>query len=196
MDDTGLIQFYLPFFTDENETEAFIKQCEAKEERSKKMINLLAWLVDIADKIGEVKPGRPSLQIVFLLTCAESNSKIKEIYTEEFKSREFTHKFFESIKEEDKQLILENITESNLLNTDISFEDIIDILYNIRCETIHEGIYFHFCFSNNEEFKTNRVKKGKTPNNKIEIGIQVGLTYKQFRDVIIRTGINQIKSIL
>lgn len=66
--------------------------------------------------------------------------------------------------------------------TALSFEKVVDLLYAVRCDVVHEGKYWGFSFQD-----------GNIPMVNVEPDVNVFMTYLELRDIIVKGCINAIK---
>jgi hypothetical protein len=64
----------------------------------------------------------------------------------------------------------------------LGFEKVVDLLYAVRCDVVHEGKYWGFSFHD-----------GSTPMLNVDPDVTVYLTFKELRDIIVKGCINAIK---
>lgn len=194
-------QFLKEFLNEE--TESFIERC-SKNDRTNRMLNQICWLTDIADNLPKIKERRPALQVVFLMTAMECIAKIRldEEEANEISSFGAVKEFLKFISEGDKKDIeakFQRQIEENPHDKELDYQDIIKILYNVRNDVIHEGMFYDFFFAT-EENKQENVSQQNSGNlgnkqNKEIIWLSVKLTYKEFRNIVVKTAIANIKSL-
>jgi len=141
-------------------------------------------LVSIANDLPEIRPGRESLQLLFLMICIEHISKLHDDFTEEGQSKKYVKRFFtEFISESDKNKLSASIIDNTASPmSPLGFEKIVDLLYAVRCDVVHEGKYWGFSF-----------RDGSTPMLNVDPDVNVYLTFKELRDIIVKGCINAIK---
>jgi hypothetical protein len=99
----------------------------------------------VADRIEEVARGRPALQILFYLIAAEAVAKIAFGFKGEGQSRAYVRRFFGEIcSEEHRRELRTALSSPNALADTPTWERTVDILYDVRCDVVHEGRYFEF----------------------------------------------------
>jgi len=146
------IEFYRPFFGSDEEVKSFVKRCEElppENNTAKIMMHQTQRLVTIADDIIKIKPGRYSLQILFLIICAECIAKLFDGYKEEGKSKQYVKSFFDKfLSNKDKRGFEDSFSDVNMNN--LGFDKTVELLYEIRCNVVHEGKYWDFTFNEND----------------------------------------------
>ena len=195
-----LEDFYAPYFSTQEEVKKYIKKCFNKE-YTKRILLHTKWLVEIADNIERIKPGRPGLKVVFLITVAESVVKLSSRGLSEFHPWGHIKDFFQSLSQEDKVMLQDNIYRWSRSRYDskprLRIETIARIFYNVRNKVLHEGVYYRFSFHENENDGTEgctitEAYIGKIKKRK-KILVALTISYKSFRDVIIRTVLNRVR---
>jgi hypothetical protein len=183
------LSFFTSYFPDPHTAEEFVSRCESltptdANHKAKIMMHQTQRLVSIADDLPKLRPKRESLQLLFLMICAEHISKVHDGFTGEGQSRKYVRRFFnEFLSKTDKdKLGTSFIDNSTLPMTALGFEKVVDLLYNVRCDVVHEGKYWGFSFHD-----------GYTPMVNVEPDVNVYLTFLELRDIIVKGCINAIK---
>jgi len=181
------INFYQPFFENHQKACQFVERIEnlsPKDEKfqAKIMMHHAQRLVSLSDDLPKIRARRESLQLFFLLVCAEHISKLHSNYKKEGQSRAHTRRFFEELVPSANRAKLKN-GFSHLDLRPLNLREIVDLLYNVRCDVVHEGNYwdFHFYDGKNSEVNT-------SPD------VIVYITIKQFRNIVVRGCIEAIKT--
>lgn len=185
------LHFYRPHFDDPQSLSDFVESCQAlapPNHSAKIMMHQARRLVELADAMEAVRPGRDALKVFFLIVCAEALAKLADGATDEGRSRAYTRRFFDECTLAcDRQLL-----EQSFVGVDddgfprfLSLGDVIDVLYNVRCDVAHEGRYWEFTFCDNG-----------IPMINSNPEIEVRLSYQEFRNVLVRAAINAIRSVL
>ncbi len=143
--------FYLPFFEAANDAEQFIAACEAKappDLAAKIIMHQAQRLVSISDDLPQIRPHQEPLRLLFLLMCAENISKLQVDFTGEGKSRVHVRRFFnEFLCQADRDSISYGFKDnSHRLLPRLEFDQAVDLLYDLRCDVVHEGNYSDFAF--------------------------------------------------
>jgi hypothetical protein len=144
------INFYIPYFTNEDEARNFVECCENESgpTSAKLIMHQTQRLISLSNEVAILRPGQDGLQLLFLIVCAETVAKLAYNYNGEGKSKEYVTKFFSDfVNDVDKTRITHGFV--GFKNEQFPFETIIDKLYRIRCEVVHEGRYWGFSFSEN-----------------------------------------------
>jgi hypothetical protein len=144
---TKWLDFYRPYFASEVEAQRFVRECEGSSDEAAMVIMHQAFrLVTISKKMAEIQPGRDALELLFLLICAENVSKLHDDFHDEGKSRHYVQRFFSEFLSGSEKARL----EKTFLTVDLDpmrLGQIIDLLYDTRCDVVHEGKYWGFSFS-------------------------------------------------
>ena len=186
-------------FMDDKELNSFVTILlnYSKSSVPRYMINYVERLVTLSDDIEKIRPGKDSLKIFFMVVCIESLYKLSDIKLFPNRKRDPKNEviidFFQSyLSEADKQYILENFRHETEL---ITIESFALMIYQIRNNFTHEGIYWKFLFSPNHlSFETEiytRIRKDDKREAKYKFDIS--LSYSDFREMCIKGYINFIK---
>ncbi len=143
--------FYVPFFETTDDAERFIAACEAKappDLAAKVIMHQAQRLVSISDDLPQIRPHQEALRLLFLLMCAENISKLQHDFTGEGQSRAHVRRFFtEFLCQADRHSISNGFTDSNHRPlSPLGFDRAIELLYDLRCDVVHEGNYSDFAF--------------------------------------------------
>jgi len=181
--------FYKPFFPDLKSSEDFVNGCEKlppddPNHTAKIMMHQTQRLVSIADDLPKLRPKRESLQLLFLMICVEHISKLHDDFTGEGQSRKYVKRFFnEFLSQSDKdKLGTSFIDNAAMPMAALNFEKVIDLLYDVRCDVVHEGKYWGFSF-----------RDGSTPMVNVDPDVNVHLTLMDLRNIIVKGCIKAIK---
>jgi hypothetical protein len=184
------LNFYRPFFPSEEALQGFVVACEQltpPDNLAKIVMHQCQRLISLSDEIANIRPNREALQLLFLMICAENISKLHDSFEEEGQSRRYVRKFFDDfLDENDKDTISIGFTDHSIqpmLN--LSFRDAIDMLYDVRCDVVHEGNYWGFMFHD-----------GQIPVLNNDPDIISNITFDQLRIIFIRGCINAIQDML
>jgi len=148
------IDFYVPFFGSREEAALFVERFERltledSHHPAKIMMHQTQRLVSLAGDLPQIRPQRESLQLLFLLICAEHVSKLHDNFDEEGQSRAYTRRFFEELLPEEYRDSLRR----GFISIDgepLTVGEIVDLLYNVRCDVVHEGNYWGFHFADGQ----------------------------------------------
>jgi len=183
------VSFFAPYFPDPPSGEDFVNQCEsltplAANYKAKIMMHQTQRLVSIGDDLPRLRPNRESLQLLFLMICVEHISKLHDNFIGEGQSKKYVKRFFDNfISQSNKEKLGTTfIDKTALLMTALGFEKVVDLLYAVRCDVVHEGKYWGFSFHD-----------GHTPMVNLDPDVSVHLTFLELRDIIVKGCINAIK---
>ena len=182
------INFYSTHFEDRQETINFVQlleslDLEAPNHRAKIMMHQIQRLVSLADNIQKTSENRDALKLFFLIICAENVSKLQANYIDDDKSKFYVQQFFVNfVSSADRSLLERSFVDSTFKM--LSLHEAIGFLYKVRCSLVHEGNYWSFQFA--------------YPDMPVMCGehlLTVKIKFEQLRDIVIRSGINAIKSL-
>lgn len=183
------IEFYRPFLYSDHATENFVTNCEKltpddSNHAAKIMMHQTQRLVSIADELPQLRPKRESLQLLFLIICVEHISKLHDGFTDEGQSKKYVKRFFkEFLSQLDKDKLGSNFVDNTSIPmATLGIDKVIDLLYDVRCDVVHEGKYWSFSFHD-----------GKTPMVNVDPDVNVHISLKEFRDIVVRGCINAIE---
>jgi hypothetical protein len=175
------LDFYRPYFCKSSDLLHFVQDCEDlavddPRHRAKIMMHQGMRLLSIANRMDIVEKGYEPLKLLFLLICAENISKLNLSTEESGNSRVHVIRFFcEFCPLSDQQAIVKKI---DLRENQSGLKGRIDILYNIRCDVVHEGHYWGFQFATDEDPLVFTGFKEQV--------LRVRMKYEEFRDVVAR----------
>jgi hypothetical protein len=182
------LNFYEPFFENYEATKDFVERCEALTPNdtnhvAKIMMHQTQRLVSIADDIAKIRRKRESLQLLFIIICAEHISKLHDNFDKEGQSRKYVHRFFkEFLTQSDKHTLEITIMDTSVYpNQPYDLKQAVDLFYKIRCDVVHEGNYWSFTF------------RDGIPMVNADPDVVVSLQFKELRDIVIRGCIYAIK---
>lgn len=172
--------FYEALFTSRREAEFFVEKCEAltpTDERhtAKIMMHQTQRLISIADDLPRLRPKRESLQLLFLIICAENISKLYDGFKGEGQSRKYVKLFFDKFLSQAEKDKLRNgfVPNNSMPMSSLGIEKVVDILYDVRCDVVHEGKYWGFTFHDCD-----------TPMINVDPDVTVYITFKELRDIV------------
>ncbi len=180
------VNFYAPFFPTRAETEAWVAQCEAlspPNNHAKIMMHQAQRLISIADDLPEIRPHAESLQLMFYMVCAEHLAKLHDKFNGEGQSRAYVRRFFENfVTGGDRGTLAAAFTDhTDYLMRTLPFKRAVDILYNVRCDVVHEGNYWGFAFHD-----------GSTPMLNTDPDVIVNIRLDDLRTIVIHGSINAV----
>jgi hypothetical protein len=116
---------------------------------AKIILHQTARMVWLADKIDTVARGRPAFQILFYLIAAELVAKLVFQFKGRGKVGHYVLKFFTDICGNETKVRLGNSFKRTPYG-DVSAEEAVQLLYHVRCDVAHEGMYYCFSLPLNE----------------------------------------------
>ncbi len=179
------------YFNNDIKTEKFITKC-LEQKKTRLMLNRLQWFVELSDH-----QNYDNVKVFFLIAMAETNIKLRDNRFEESdKQMEDATTFFNTFSTENKNILTDNFfTLGECLNKKpFYFEDIVDILINVRHAVVHGKNHYSFKFHNGNESFVNLVSGvvgGK--NNKKDIKYNLTLTYDCFKKIMVSEAIKNIE---
>ena len=115
--------------------------------------------------------------------CSENIAKLHDGFSGEGKSRHYVQQFFNNfLSQSDKNALSYGFKVNVDLLPPIGFGKAVDLLYDIRCDVVHEGNYTSFAFHDGHMSMVNT-----DPNVIAEIQLV------QFRNIVVRGCINAVK---
>ena len=142
--------------------------------RAKIMMHQTQRIITLADDIIQIREGKDSLQLFFVLTCAENIAKLYHHFDQEGKSKEYVRRFFSEFIVDNDRTVLEN-SFFRLDGTQFNIKSVVDCLYSVRCDVVHEGRYWGFHFHDGQTLMINM-----SPD------VTVHITFSEFRAIVIR----------
>lgn len=183
------VDFYEPFFKSKREAEFFVEKCEALTptdecHTAKIMMHQSQRLISIADDLPRLRPKRESLQLLFLIICAENISKLYDGFQSEGQSRKYVKLFFDKFLSQAEKDKLRNgfVPNNSMPMSHLGIERVVDILYDVRCDVVHEGKYWGFTFYDSDTSMIN-----------VDPDVTVYITFKELRDIVTRGCIRAIE---
>jgi hypothetical protein len=182
------LSFYLPHFVSRKEAEDFVQACEslqpsAPNHVAKIMMHQTQRLVSIADVLSQLKPHEEPLQVLLLAMCSENIAKLHDGFSGEGRSRHYVQQFFNNfLPQSDKDALSYGFKVNVDLLPPIGFVKAVDLLYDIRCDVVHEGNYTDFAFHDGHMSMVNT-----DPNVIAEIQLV------QVRNIVVRGCIKAVK---
>jgi len=186
IDTTKWIEFYSEFNPGEEDINEIIDLCmtlspDDPRYNARRMMLQGYRLTCISDAQCKVVIERDPLRLLFLLIAAENVSKMYHDFVDEGKSRAHVRGFFDTFcSDEEKNRIRTGIGEHLKPR---SLESSIDILYDVRCDVVHEGMYYDFHFMTDGT----PMLTGTDPT------IVVSITIEEFRLIVVRSIYRAVK---
>ena len=178
-------------FINDAETEKFATKC-LKKNKTRWMLNRLQWFVELSDfqKYDSVKT-------FFLIAMAETNIKLFENRFED-NSNETSDvkKFFSRFVKQDKDELRKYFfkTDRFLNKKTFKFDKIVGILLNVRHRVAHGKNHYDFRFHDGSDNLMNIIfGEVGTKNKKRKIQYELEITYNDFRKLMIKNAIENIK---
>ncbi len=137
---------YAEVFGDIQVARSFYSKIEAlppEKNAAKIVFHQTARMVWLAEQINEVARGRPAFQILFYLIAAELVAKITFDFKGEGESKKYVRKFFAELCSDNTRSSLGK-SFSRTQSGPLSWQEVVDLLYKIRCDVVHEGNYASF----------------------------------------------------
>ncbi len=179
------LNFYAPFFPSREATALFVGALEELDRdtprhRAKILMHQTQRLVSLADDVETIRPGKQSLQLVFLIICCENVAKLFHDFGEDGQSKAYVRRFFdEFLVDADRGRLAGGLTRHDL--QPLSIREIADTLYAVRCDVVHEGNYWGFHFHD-----------GRMPMLNTDPDVNVYIQFSELRDVVVRGAIQAI----
>ena len=150
---------------------------------AKIMMHQTQRLVSLADDLPTIRPTRDSLQLLFLIICAENIAKLHDNFSGEGKSRSYVRRFFTCLLPKTDRNTLASGFVHRRPRRPFDIEEVADLLYDVRCDVVHEGMYWGFFF-----------RQGDTTMMNIDPKVDTSISLSEARDIIVRGCINAISS--
>lgn len=198
--DPDLHRFLKPIFTSVTDREEFITKC-LKKMRTRRMLLRAQWYTKIAEHQSTAPDSRPALNIIFLMSMAESLAKART--RKPLGPAAAAKAFFECILPVDKKLLNQKFRRTllNLKHHTLRFSSIIRILYEIRNKAVHGEDFFSFSLLTPQLIETHPTHSMITSGtlvskkrNRRRVSLDLALTYSELRDIFRRTAIENIKA--
>ena len=114
----------------------------------------------------------------------EHVSKLHDGFKDESYSKRYVKRFFEKfISQPEKDRLGSSFVDNNSMPmTPLGMDKVVDLLYDLRCDVVHEGKYWSFFFHD-----------GSTPMVNDAPDVNVYITLKEFRDIVVKGCISAIE---
>jgi hypothetical protein len=178
------LDFYSSYFASIQEATAFVEKIEAipagdPMHRRKILMHQAQRLISIAIDIDQIRPRKQALQLAFLIISCENISKLFHNYEGDMQSKHYVKKFFEVfVSNHDKARLQAGFTTHAMQPMQVN--QIVESLYSIRCDVVHEGKYWAFHF------------KEDVPMLNLDPNVNVLMSFDELRDIVVRGSINAI----
>ncbi len=179
-------------FDSDQESENFVRKC-LKKNKTRWMLNRLQWFVELADfqKYDSVKT-------FFLIAIAETNIKLFENrFKDNSNEVADVKKFFARFSKQDKDELRRYFfkTDKFLNKKSFKFDKVVDILLNVRHRVVHGKNHYDFRFHDGSDTLMNIIfGEIGTKNKKRRIRYELEITYKNFREMMIKNAIENLKT--
>jgi hypothetical protein len=138
------------------------------------MMHQTQRLVSLADDLPAIRKSNETLQLLFLLICAENIAKLADDFAEDGKSRAYVQNFFTwFLTTEEQNQICTGITKHGFQPS--TLHEAVGALYDVRCDVVHEGKYWGFHFRGTQDPILNK-----------EPDVIVSLTLSEFRRIVVQ----------
>lgn len=185
-------EFYRPVFSTMAESNSFsvrVENAPDSQRPVKEVFHQAARLVWLGDRINEVAAGRPALQILFYLIAAETIAKLTYKFEGRGQSRFYVHAFFEKLSAIEQQNMLAAAFFASPPRRPLSLRDAIDLLYDVRCDVAHRGMYYAFTLPHRGDSYPQLVSLGDRT-------VETELTLEALREITLRGAIRSCLMIM
>jgi hypothetical protein len=124
------------------------------------ILHQAARMVWLADRIDKVARGRPALQVLFYLIAAEAVAKIAFQFKKVGQSKRYVKRFFGEICSKVHRTRLARAFSYSGIRF-LSPESAVDLLYGVRCNVAHEGMYYNFNLMDDDNILTTTHVQGQ-----------------------------------
>lgn len=177
------IDFYSPVIGTDRASR-LVATCQAGPPANKAKLILYQTqrLVSLADEIVQLRPGRESLQLLFLLICAEHVAKLADGFESDGKSRFYVKEFFRQFTDVDDRRVLDD-GFTTFSHQPLGWEAAIDALYSVRCDVVHEGNYWDFSFRDADTWILNQ-----------DPDLIARISLREFRDLVVKSAARAVEA--
>lgn len=209
IEDTDLNNFLSPFFGSEINRKEFIRGCLIKL-KTRRMLLRAQWYAEIADGLSVVRSNRPALQIIFLMSLAEGAARLRtgNVDDDSVSSKKMIHDFFKFTSAEDKKLLAQKFRRAlvSVKHHKLRFSSAVNILYDIRSRAVHGNDFYSFSLLDEQHEKEyinggfthcgvmTAGFLGKKRKRKRRVPLDISLTYRDLRDIVVRTALENIRN--
>lgn len=173
------LDFFTPYFESQSAARFFVEALEVlplgdARHPAKIMMHQTQRLISLANDLPNIRPHNEGLRLLFLLICAENIAKLANRFEDEGQSKHYVRSFFNwFVSGPDKDTLLTGITRHD--HTPLTLETLVDSLYSVRCDVVHEGRYWGFHFHDGDTAILN-----SNPD------VVVSIKLSDFRDIVVR----------
>jgi len=207
IDDIDFVSLYRPVFRTLAECQEFCQHVESLPPPSqpKIMLHQAGRMLWLADQIEGVAAGRPAFQILFYLVAGELVAKIVFNFRGEGESRKYVHRFFEEICSGDRSRLANGFFElEGRGRRYLSCEEVVDVLYDVRCDVVHEGRYYDFNMRRTgHPMRTHRVLAKRQPISSQScsvpawpVNLRTELSASELREIVLRGVVTATRKLL
>lgn len=185
-------EFYRPLFPTEVESKQFSERVESaldSQRPVKEVFHQAARLTWLGDRINEIAAGRPALQILLYLIAAETIAKLTYKFEGRGRSREYVHAFFEKLCGDEDQSVLASAFSESFGRRPLSLSEAVDLLYDVRCDVAHRGMYYVFILPLDQQDYPELVNVG-------EVTVETMLTLGTLRRIVLRGALRACSMIM
>jgi hypothetical protein len=185
-------EFYRPLFSTDAESKRFADRVESAPDSQrpvKEVFHQAARLAWLGDRINEIAAGRPALQVLFYLITAETIAKLTYKFEGRGRSREYVHAFFERLCGSGDQSILASAFRESPNRRPLNLSDAVDLLYDVRCDVAHRGMYYAFTLPLDGQAYPELVNVGDTT-------VETTFTLATLRQIVLRGAIRACSMIM
>jgi hypothetical protein len=185
-------EFYRPIFPSAEESKRFSDRVESAPDNQrpvKEVFHQAARLTWLGDRINEIAAGRPALQILFYLITAETIAKLTYKFEGRGRSREYVHAFFEKLCESKDQSRLARAFIESLSRRQLSLPEAVDLLYEVRCDVAHRGMYYVFALPLDQQNYPELVNIG-------DMMVETIFTLNTLRQIVMRGAVRACSMIM
>lgn len=171
--------FYRPYFDSERLLSNFVETCEGLEptdnrHRAKIMMHQGQRLISLSENAASFEAEKDPLKLFFLIVCAEAVSKLHADCKNERRSPQFVRRFFhEFCSDEEKRALLKGV---EICRSKPDLDNVINALYRIRCDVVHEGQYWGFSFATAKNKSMITGRDGQV--------MRVAITYNELKNIV------------
>ncbi len=191
--DASLNELLVGYLESPDAVREFIKRC-LKNQSTREMLLRVQWYTELTHSIGTVRPGRPALQLIFLIAMAEGLSKTRDGKSDsDTKSKYYFKEFFTLISDEDTKRIE---TQVKLDFRSMSLDSFLDILYHARCNAVHGREFWLLSFKHGDDGVT-LLADGDigSGSDKRRVYYDTTMQFSEVIDIFIRTALANIEAL-
>lgn len=140
-------EFYRDAFGGNNgaaELVTCVRRISGEDNQAKIVLHQAARMIWLSDRMEQFAKDRAALQILFFLIAAEAVAKLVNDVSEEGRSRQQVRSFFEDICSPNHRKLLERSFSNSKGSGFLTCREVVDFLYKIRCDVVHEGRYSEY----------------------------------------------------